>query len=57
MLDEMFQRNASKILHTDGTQNLHSFFHFSFRATLFFPIINVNIDQEKKPKYIARNEK
>ena len=33
MLDEMTQRNASKFLEYECT---HSFFHFSFRATLFF---------------------
>ena len=39
MLDEMFQRNASKFAIHLEYENPHSFFRFSFRAsTLFFPL-------------------
>ena len=37
MLDEMFQRNASKFAILLEYENPCSFFRFSFRATLFFP--------------------
>ena len=37
MLDEMFQRNAFKFAILLEYENQCSFFHFSFRATLFFP--------------------
>ena len=49
MLDEMFQRNASKFAIFLEYENPCSFFRFSFRATLFFPLMNalvyVDIDQ------------
>ena len=49
MLDEMFLRNASKFTIFLEYQNPGSLFHFSFRATLFFPLMNalvyVNIGQ------------
>ena len=49
MLDEMFQQNASNLALFLEYENLRSFFHFSFRATLFFPLMNapvyVNIDR------------
>ena len=44
-------------------ENTHSFFRFSFRATLFFPLMNalvyVNIDQgiHKGKLKVAQNEK
>ena len=37
MLDEKFQGNASKFAIFLENENLHSFFHFSFLATVFFP--------------------
>ena len=51
MLDEKFQRNASKfaIFYILYTKTQSCFFHFSFRATLFVPLMNalvyVDIDQ------------
>ena len=36
MLDEMFQQNASKFAIFLEYENPRSFFHFPFRATLFF---------------------
>ena len=40
MLDEMFQQNASKFAILLEYENPRSFFRFSFRATLFFPLMN-----------------
>ena len=40
MLDEMTQQNASKFAIFLEYENIFSFFHFSFRATLFFPLMN-----------------
>ena len=40
MLDEMLQRNASKFAILLEYENPCSFFRFSFRATLFFPLMN-----------------
>ena len=37
MIDEVFQQNASKFAIFLEYKNPHSFFHFSFRATLLFP--------------------
>ena len=49
VLDEKFQRNASKFATFYVFENQHSFFRFSFRATLGFYLMNalvyVNIDQ------------
>ena len=49
MLDEMFQQNASKFAIFLENENSHSLFRFSFRATLFSPLMNalvyVDIDQ------------
>ena len=63
MLDEMFQRNASKFAILLEYENPHRIFHFSFRATLFFPLMNalvyVDIDQgiHKGKMKVAQNEK
>ena len=62
MLDEMTQQNASKFAIFYNlctyTKTQSCFFHFSFRATLSFPLINalVYVDIGKKNK-VARNEK
>ena len=41
MLDEKFQQNASKLATFYVYENTQScFFHFSFCATLFFPLMN-----------------
>ena len=41
-LNEMFQQNASKFAIFYVEENPpRSFFRFSFRATLFFPLINI----------------
>ena len=40
MLDEMFQQNASKFAIFLEYENPRSFFHFSFRATLVFLLMN-----------------
>ena len=49
MLDKMTQQNASKFAILLVYENQHSICSFSFRATLFFPLMNalvyVNIDQ------------
>ena len=49
MLDEMPKWNASKLAIFLEYENPHVFFRFSFRATLFFPLMNalvyVNIGQ------------
>ena len=49
-LNEMFQRNTSKFAIFYVKENPCSFFHFSFRATLYFYLMNalvyvVDIDQ------------
>ena len=61
--NEMLQQNASKFTIFYVSENPCSFFRFSFRATLYFYLMNalvyVNIDQgihEVKYK-VARNEK
>ena len=40
MLDEMFQRNASKLAIFLEHENSCTFFRFTFRATLFFLLMN-----------------
>ena len=49
MLDEMTERNASRFAIFLEYENVRTFFHFSFHATLFFPLMNalvyVDIDQ------------
>ena len=48
-LNEMFQQNASKFAIFYVYENPYSFFRFSFRATLYFYLMNaliyVDIDQ------------
>ena len=51
MLDEMFQRNVSKFAIFLEYENPHSFFHFSFCATLFSP------NAECRRHEMKRNEK
>ena len=50
MLDEMFQQNVTKFAILLEYENPRSFFHFSFNATLVFPLINAlvffDIDQD-----------
>ena len=40
MLDEKFQQNASNFAIFYINENPKLFFHFSFGATLFFPLMN-----------------
>ena len=62
-LNEMFQRNTSKFAIFYVSLNPCSFFRFSFRATLYFYLMNalvyVDIDQgiHKGKSKVARNEK
>ena len=43
MLDEMFQRNTSKFAILLEYENPRIFFHFSFHATLSFPLMNAQV--------------
>ena len=62
-LNKMLQRNTSKFAIFYVQENPHSFFRFSFRATLYFYLMNalvyVDIAQgiHKGKSKVARNEK